>query len=89
MAEARQEQVWAGCCDAAGCSDAVRAQGWQQLQDLQRKVGILGDAQVSGSPRAQRAPWSGRATRVRRRRRLAMGPARRAAACLMPPRRAA
>ena len=48
MAEARQEQVWAGCCDAAGCSDAVRAQGWQQLQDLQRKVDTLGDAQVSG-----------------------------------------
>ena len=28
------EPAWNSCCDACSCSDAVRQQGWQTLQEL-------------------------------------------------------
>ena len=40
------EPAWNSCCDACSCSDAVRQQGWQTLQELRRQKDIFTDGQV-------------------------------------------
>jgi hypothetical protein len=40
------EQTWNSCCDAGSCSDAVRQQGWQTLQELRRQKDSFTDGQV-------------------------------------------
>ena len=45
-ADAAFEPAWNSCCDATSCSEAVRQQGWQTLQELQRQKDIFTDGQV-------------------------------------------
>ena len=40
------EPAFNSCCDACSCSDAVRQQGWQTLQELRRQKDIFTDGQV-------------------------------------------
>ena len=48
------EQAWAACCDAVGCADALRAQGWQALAALQLDKDTLNEAQVHYGPGPRR-----------------------------------
>ena len=41
------EPAWNSCCDATSCSDAVRQQGWQTLQQLRQQKDIFTDGQVA------------------------------------------
>ena len=54
------EPAWNSCCDACSCSDAVRQQGWQTLQELRRQKDIFTDGQVwlvwHSRPRGCNAP---------------------------------
>eukprot|EP00964_Phaeocystis_antarctica_P046439 scaffold26835_cov36-Phaeocystis_antarctica.AAC.1 len=40
------EPAWNSCCDACSCSDALRQQGWQTLQELRQQKDIFTDGQV-------------------------------------------
>ena len=52
------EQAWAACCDAVGCADALRAQGWQALAALQLDKDTLNEAEVSSiSPHSWLLLW--------------------------------
>ena len=37
------ELAWAGACDATGCSDAVRKEGWELVLQLQKLKDGLDD----------------------------------------------